>query len=469
MQVSLVRRGDGEAEGVCLCGQLLAREGVGPAAVGVYACGGGLKAVHLAAQISDGAGHDVLAVLGGSAVGGTVHGGYGFALVEYVDAGGGIHGGVGGACRAVQAAVDLTVRVVGDVKAVIVVGVEVAGGIGAGAEGLGLERLDGPAAAHLVGQDALDVVLDIDDVDDRQLFAAAADVLKVAVILIALEPGHGLAGAALRADGEVLVPAAVELKEDGAVRRAAHGDAVLRGGIHRAAHAVPAHRGLRLGDAREAADEGVILSVVIRREAAVLCGGRGGLLKAVIGAGEHDVVAAEAGAAAYGNVFVHRHGDLSLVGVADLVEDAARVIPAEEIAIADLVFEVGGLQGAVADAAGAVIVVEADADLGIREADAARHGEVRGRGRGLVPARALRAGGAAAPTAYGRDAVRRHDVGVARDEARAARAHGVGGAEAAGEHVIGPVDVDIPRRRGRQRRKKPRYQQQGEDKGWYGF
>ena len=68
------------------------------------------------------------------------------------------------------------------------------------------------------------------------------------------------------------------------------------------------------------------------------------------------MVAAEAGAAAYGNVFVHRHGDLSLVGVADLVEDAVRVIPAEEIAIADLVFEVGGLQGAVADAAGAVIV-----------------------------------------------------------------------------------------------------------------
>ena len=27
----------------------------------------------------------------------------------------------------------------------------------------------------------------------------------------------------------------------------------------------------------------------------------------------------------------------------------------------------------------------------------------------------------------------------------------------------------LPRRRGRQRRKKPRYQQQGEDKGWYGF
>ena len=87
-----------------------------------------------------------------------------------------------------------------------------AGGVGAGAEGLGLEGLYGPAAAHLVGDDAFDVVLDVNYVYDGELVSAAADVFKVAVVAVALEPGDGRLIAGLRADGEVQILAAVELK-----------------------------------------------------------------------------------------------------------------------------------------------------------------------------------------------------------------------------------------------------------------
>src|SRR5699024_6788911 len=69
-----VRRCDGETKGIRLFSQLAACQGVGPAAVGVYARGSSLKAVHLAAQIAHGVACDVLAVLRRAAVGGAVHG-----------------------------------------------------------------------------------------------------------------------------------------------------------------------------------------------------------------------------------------------------------------------------------------------------------------------------------------------------------------------------------------------------------
>ena len=83
---------------------------------------------------------------------------------------------------------------------------------GPGTERLSLESLFRPAAAHLVGDDAFDVVLDVNYVYDGELVSAAADVFKVAVVAVALEPGDGRLIAGLRADGEVQILAAVELK-----------------------------------------------------------------------------------------------------------------------------------------------------------------------------------------------------------------------------------------------------------------
>ena len=87
---------------------------------------------------------------------------------------------------------DRAIGVVRDVKTIEGVGVEMAGCKGPGTERLSLESLFRPAAAHLVGDDALDIVLYVHDVDDRQLFPGAADVLKVTVIAVTSEPGHGL-------------------------------------------------------------------------------------------------------------------------------------------------------------------------------------------------------------------------------------------------------------------------------------
>ena len=181
--------------------------------------------------------------------------------------------------------------------------------------------------------------------------------------------------------------------------------------------------------------------------------GVGRLLKAHVAARQEDVVAAEARAAADGDVFVHRHGYGRLGRVADLVKDAVGVVIPEEIAAADIVFKVGGLKRTVADAARAVVVVEADTELGIGQAYPPGHGKVLRRRRDLVPARAGRGAGGTGAAAHGGKAVRRHDSGVTRNKRGAALPYRVGGAEAPGQDAVRVVNIDIPRSGRRNSRK----------------
>ena len=92
-----------------------------------------------------------------SAVGGAVEAGGQLPVVGAHHAGGFLHGTDGVGVGGVHAAEDL---VVGGIHQVIGGGgIHPGQGVGAGADSLGLEGLQGEAVAHLIGDDALEVVL----------------------------------------------------------------------------------------------------------------------------------------------------------------------------------------------------------------------------------------------------------------------------------------------------------------------
>ena len=106
--------------------------------------------------------------------------------------------------------------------------------IGPGADGLGRQSLHRPGAAHLIGDDALDVVLPVHHVDDAELSPGDTGVFKAAPVLIKPEPGLRRPTLAIRQDGEAPATLAVKLEEDGIGLRHRHHHAGAAG-LHGAA------------------------------------------------------------------------------------------------------------------------------------------------------------------------------------------------------------------------------------------
>ena len=61
-----------------------------------------------------------------------------------------------------------------------------------GADGLRLQGLQRPCTAHFIGDNALHIVLQADDIHHVQIPAGYPGILKAAAVLIALEPRGGL-------------------------------------------------------------------------------------------------------------------------------------------------------------------------------------------------------------------------------------------------------------------------------------
>ena len=98
-----------------------------------------------------------------------------------------------------------------------------------GTDCLRLQSGKGPVPVHLIGHHALDIVLQIHHVDDPQVAAVRADILKAAVVLIALEPGLRLLfPARLGHHAQRLAAAVVELVQDLRGLRPGDKDGVLR-------------------------------------------------------------------------------------------------------------------------------------------------------------------------------------------------------------------------------------------------
>ena len=107
------------------------------------------------------------------------------------------------------------------------------GGIGPGAHCLGLQGLQGPGVVHLVGQDTLDIVLQIHNIDDGDVPAAAA-VLESAIIAIALKPGDRLdAVIQSRLDAQAVPLSSVKLKDRFSRLGDHHCHSVAAGTYHR--------------------------------------------------------------------------------------------------------------------------------------------------------------------------------------------------------------------------------------------
>ncbi len=235
------------------------------------------------------------------------------------------------------------------------------GGIRPGAERLGLERFQGPGAAHLIGQDALDVVFDIHNIDYREFPAGAADVFEVSIVSVSLKPGYGLARGGLRPDSQVLYASAVKLKEDFCVGGSGNHNTFFTCRM-RGSRDAPGRSGCGgVGSGIVAADQDVIDAVVIGRKAvAVLNGGRAGRGEIRIRAAKQDMVAANMTAAGI-DIFVYSHSQLLFRGVSHLVKISGSVVPAKLVPAAHGIFQVGVIQSRISDAAGRVIIIQADA------------------------------------------------------------------------------------------------------------
>ena len=281
-------------------------------------------------------------------------------------------------------------------------------GVGAGADGLGLQGLGGPALAHLIGQHALDVVLNVHDVYDRQPLARAAYVLEAAAVGVALEPGPRVLARGQDAEAELLP--AVKLKEYARVLRARDRDAVFARGVHALAAVGREGRG-RLAAAGIGAVERAEFALIPAREAAGIGRGRGhGLLIALIDPGQQDVPAADGAAGSRGRA-VHDHRYARLVRRGEGDEIAPGVVIAEVVAAAHLVFEVCIVQRGLAYGALALVVVERDAHFVILELKRAAHLQVLRRRAGL------RGLARAEPDEAGA----RPDIGLVRAQRRSAR------------------------------------------------
>ncbi len=228
-------------------------------------------------------------------------------------------------------------------------------GEGPGAHRLGLQRLLRPAAAHLMGQDALHVVLQIHHVDDIDVSAGDPVVLETAVVLVALEPGDGV-HPPVGQDAQALRALAVELKQH--LRGLGDGDHHAGGaaGHHLAGDVQFIQRVLRVALRRPTADPhhevpgdvGGIAAVVLRRRVLRLLV----IVKDIV---QLDVILSDdalaaggtrgiGAVAADGDVSRRRHGDGGLPGAAQILKLPVTIEPAELVALAFLVQQIGRIQ-----------------------------------------------------------------------------------------------------------------------------
>ncbi|MPM37528.1 hypothetical protein SDC9_84146 [bioreactor metagenome] len=246
---------------------------------------------------------DVVDVFGGSSVAGMVVGlGVG-AAVPGKHASGFIRRPVGDFISLIQTAVYLAVGCIAQVKAIAAMLVKGNSGVGPGADRLCLQGLQRPGVAHFVGNNALDIVLQRQDVHHREVSPVQPLIAEAAVIPKALKPGDRFQPVRQpRTDSKGAAVPAVKLKQDfcrfRSHSRHAKGAGAHDGGIGNAQGGLGAHRpvpaaiGARAdivgaaGPGYKAAADGI--SRRFRR------------LKAAVAARQLNVIAADDGVAARG-------------------------------------------------------------------------------------------------------------------------------------------------------------------------
>ena len=265
--------------------------------------------------------------------------------------------GAGAGGGVAPAIVDLAVRGIADIEAAGAV-LGGAAHIGPGADSLRRQGLHWPGAAHLIGDDAFDVVLPVHHVDDTELAPGDTGILKTAPVLIEPEPGLRRPPLAIRQDGEAPAALAVKLEEDGI------------GLCHRHHHAGAA--GLHGAAVQPGAGEGqdrLILGLIAAQAQTVGVGNigdmaagialrhSGGLLVAAVGLANFrppfsddalPLVGLIVATAAEVNGPRRRDGDGGPPGLPHFHEVTAAVVVAEGIAAAHGVLQIGGEHGTAA-------------------------------------------------------------------------------------------------------------------------
>ena len=275
---------------------------------------------------------------------------------------GALVGLVGGAvcpCAVVGLAVGgvAHVKVVGGVLAAVDVDV----GVAAGAHRLNLQGLQRPAVAHLIGDNPLDVGLQVHDVHHRQVAPADALIAEAAAVPVPLEPGaHGVCPGDVGHYPQGQRVPSVKLEQDLRGPGAGDVDGVGAGACHRAAQALGGV--LRLLPAGIGAGAHLVVPVDPgHKTVPVLLGVGGGLLIGAVAALHQHVVAADhvpavvgvgVGGAVHPGVLGLDHGDLGLVlvrpGQLHKIQAVVKVAHAVARAVAGVVLQVGVHQGAAA-------------------------------------------------------------------------------------------------------------------------
>ena len=200
---------------------------------------------------------------------------------------------------------------------------EIVVGIAAGAHRLDLQGLQRPAVAHLIGDHALEIGLQIHDVHHSQIAAADAFIAEPTVIAVALEPGADLilpSDVGHHPQGQA-VPA-VKLEQDLVRPRPGHVDPIAAGpGDGPLPQAGLGVLSLLPGGVGPAPDlvfsidpGGKAIRIVLRRPDRLLIGGAGLHLKVIAADHRAAIVGIGIGGAADPGVLGLDHGDPGLFG-----------------------------------------------------------------------------------------------------------------------------------------------------------
>ena len=228
-------------------------------------------------------------------------------------------------------------------------------GVGPGAGGLGLQGLQGPGPAHLVGGHAPRVVVQRNHVDDRHVTAAHPPVLKAALVLIPGEPGSGGGRSGhVGHHAEMLPGPAVELEQNTVCAGSHYGNAVRAGAYHGAVEAHTRQGALGALGGGVGAYPDLIGTVDPGHEAVENFRVVPGVGVVVVHAGYLDVIAPHQWAAVAGGLvagaaepevlaFQHRNPGLGGVGPGQLHKAQAAVKVAEPVActVPGVVLQIG--------------------------------------------------------------------------------------------------------------------------------
>ena len=228
-------------------------------------------------------------------------------------------------------------------------------GVGPGAGGLGLQGLQGPGPAHLVGGHPPHIVVQRNYVDNRHVAAAHPPVLKAALILIPGEPGPGGGNTGhIGHHAQVPVRPAVELKQDTVRPSGHHGNAVGAGANYRTPGAHARQGVLRLLGGGVRAHPDLIGAVDPGYEAVENFRVVPGVGVVVVHAGYLDVIAPHQWAAVAGGLiagaavpevlaFQHRNPGLGGIGPGQLHKVQSTVVVTEAVAraVAGVVLQIG--------------------------------------------------------------------------------------------------------------------------------